>query len=176
MSEIERFNSLHEVPSGVTMQIVGAKELPSIRKQLTNDMLEFWQRQDQDTIRARFQVSCFNPNVVDLILNHLVYGVYLYDKNQEIIAIAEACTDGHSPLEIGVAVEKDYRKKGLAKNSLYFLLDKCVEQGYHTFQVSTGQANAPVKGMVRILEAIGIPVTSRFDPIEHTYVYRWEME
>jgi RimJ/RimL family protein N-acetyltransferase len=132
---------------------------------LLDEIYEFWEQQDKHSIWLRF--GCFRlPKKEDYekIFRRTLVVVFVRDEMGKLIGYSEGCLCMHDDqyVELGLAVDKDYRRNGLGMEMVMTICRECSYQGIEVAEAYIMPENLVMTALVKKIMNI-LPVRLKFE-------------
>ncbi len=141
--------------------------------QLLDEIYDFWDRQDKQAIWLRF--GCFRlPKREDYgkMLQRVQIVVFVRDEAGKLIGYTEGCrcADNERHVELGLAVDKEYRRNGVALEMMMVMCRECSCRGIEKAEAYIMPENLIMTSLVKKFSNI-LPVQLKFeDGFFHAFI------
>jgi len=144
-------------------ELYGAADLQDGR--LLDEVYDFWDQQDKQAIWLRF--GCFRlPKKEDYekIFRRAMMVVVVRDESGKLIGYSEGCRciDNERHVELGLAVDKEYRRNGVAMEMVMTMCRECSYQGIEKAEAYIMPENLTMTALVKKMMNI-LPVRLKFE-------------
>jgi len=133
--------------------------------QLLDEIYDFWDRQDKQAIWLRF--GCFRPPKREdygKMFHRAQVVVFVRDEMGKLIGYSEGCRcmDNGRHVELGLAVDKEYRRNGVAMEMMMLMCRECSCRGVEKAEAYIMPENMTMTSLVKKFKNI-LPVRLKFE-------------
>jgi len=133
--------------------------------QLLDEIYDFWSRQDKQAIWLRF--GCFRlPKKEDYekVFRRVQAVVFVRDEKGKLIGYSEGCRcrDNDRHVELGVAVDKEYRRNGVAIEMIMMMCRECSCRGVEKAEAYIMPENLMMTALINKVRD-NLPVRLKFE-------------
>lgn len=144
-------------------ELYGAEEFRN--GQLLDEIYDFWNRQDKHAVWLRF--GCFmvpKRDDYEKIFQRVQVVVFVRDETGKLIGYSEGCRcmDNERHVELGLAVDKEYRRNGVAIEMMVMMCRECSDRGVVKAEAYIMPENMIMTSLVKKFKKM-LPVRLKFE-------------